>query len=320
MMKVGTGGTFNVLHRGHRRLLDTAMALGGELTVGLMSDAYCRENKVTVLPYTQREAVLSDHLKKKGARFHIVPLDVKEGTAGTDPGLEVLVVSEETHMQGPRINDLRLRNELPPVRIVVVPYVLADDYRPISSSRILDGDIDVEGKLLRPLRVGVGSLNPVKLSAVRDVLQRFHPNLELTVVDVPSEVGEQPWDREAEQGAMTRAVSSLAQNDLGVGVEAGVWEREDGLYDVQYCVIMDAMGRATIGHGMGFRYPPMIEAKVRQGASVGSACADLFEEGDQGTGVGAIGLLTNGVLDRKMLTEQAVLAAMVPRIRKDLYW
>ncbi|TFG56580.1 MAG: DUF84 family protein, partial [Methanomassiliicoccus sp.] len=206
MMKVGTGGTFNVLHRGHRRLLDTAIALGGELTVGLMSDAYCRENKITVLPYPQREAVLSDHLKRKGACFHIVPLDVKEGTAGTDPGLEVLVVSEETHMQGPRINDLRSRNGLPPVRIVVVPYVLGDDYRPISSSRILNGDIDIEGKLLRPLRVGVGTLNPVKLSAVRDMLQRFHPKLELTVMDVPSEVGEQPWGREAEQGAMSRAM------------------------------------------------------------------------------------------------------------------
>jgi inosine/xanthosine triphosphatase len=166
----------------------------------------------------------------------------------------------------------------------------------------------------------VGSLNPVKVAAVRDVLQRFHPQAEITAVDVTSQVNEQPWGREAESGAFARAKECLRNGDLGIGIEAGVWEREDGLYDVQYCVILDGMGRTTVGHGMGFRYPPAVAEKVRQGSSVGDACAQLYEEGDQGSGIGAIGILTNGALDRKMLTEQAVLAAMVPRVKKELYW
>ncbi len=320
MIKVGVGGTFNVLHRGHRRLLETALMNGDELAVGLMSDAYCREHKVTVLPYRQREEALRAYLEPRTTRFDIVPLDLKEGTAPEDPMLDVLVVSQETQALGSRINDLRLHNGLSPVKLVVVTYVLADDYRPISSSRILDGEMDPEGRLLRPLKVMVGSINPVKVAAVREVLQRSHPRLELTAVEVSGQVNEQPWGREAEEGALTRARSCLGQGDLGVGIEAGVWEREDGLYDVQYCAIVDGMGRATVGHGMGFRYPPAVAERVRRGATVGSACAELFEEGDQGSGVGAIGILTNGALDRRALTEQAVLAAMVPRIRKDLYW
>jgi inosine/xanthosine triphosphatase len=139
-------------------------------------------------------------------------------------------------------------------------------------------------------------------------------------VEVADKVAEQPWGKEAEQGAVARARACLGQGDLGIGIEAGVFEREDGLYDVQYCAVVDAMGRVSIGHGMGFRYPPSLAERVRQGQSVGAACAQLFEEGDQGSGMGAIGILTKGVLDREALTEQAVLAAMVPRIRKELYW
>ena len=319
-MKVGIGGTFNVLHKGHRRLLDTAIAFGGDLSVGLMSDDYCRKNKALVLPYEQRERALREHLGGRTERFIIVPLDEREGTAPKEPGLDVLVVSEETQSLGPRINDMRIRNGLAPARIVVVPYVLAEDYRPISSTRILSGEIDPEGKLLRPLKVAVGSTNPVKVAAVREIVSRFHPQLELSEMDASGMVGEQPWGSEAEEGAKARAHACLAEKDLGIGIEAGVWEREDGLYDVQYCAIVDRMGRTTVGHGMGFMYPPAIAEKVRNGASVGTACAQLFEEGDQGSGVGAIGILTNGAMDRKALTEQAVMAAMVPRIRKELYW
>ncbi len=319
MTKVGVGGTFNVLHRGHRRLLDVAMENGDLVAVGLMSDAYCERNKAVALPYERREAAVRAYLEGRGAVFTIAPIDEREGTAPSDPGLDVLVVSQETEAAGKGINALRQRNGLRPVRIVTVPYVLADDYRPISSSRVLSGEIDQEGRLLRPLRVNVGSLNPVKLAAARNVVQRFHSLLEVSAVAVPRRVGEQPWGQEAEEGAIARARECLGSADLGIGIEAGVWERADGLYDVQYCAVIDAMGRVSIGHGMGFRYPPALAALVRQGLSVGDACAQLFKEGDQGAGMGAIGILTNGVIDRQALTEQAVLAAMVPRIRKELY-
>jgi inosine/xanthosine triphosphatase len=319
MMKVGVGGTFNVLHKGHRRLLETAVANGDLLAVGLMSDDYCRRHKNMVLPYAERERALRELLMQKGTEFTVVPLNVKEGSAPSDPDLDVLIVSQETQALGPRINDMRLRNGLRPVRIVVVPYVLAEDYRPISSTRVLNGDIDIEGRLLRPLVVNVGSENPVKIAAVREVVQRFHPRLTVNAVAVARTVGEQPWGKEAEMGAEARARECLGKGDLGVGIEAGVLEREDGLYDIQHCAIIDGTGWTTKGHGMGFRYPPAVADLVRKGMTVGDACAQLFEEGDQGSGKGAIGILTNGALDRTALTEQAVLAAMVPRIRKDLY-
>ena len=137
MMKVGVGGTFNVLHRGHRRLLETAIANGNVLAVGLMSDDYCRRHKTVVLAVRREGEGTARVPGSEGSDFSIVPLNVKEGSAPSDPELDVLVVSQETQALGPKINDMRLRNGLRPVRIVVVPFVLAEDYRPISSTRVL---------------------------------------------------------------------------------------------------------------------------------------------------------------------------------------
>jgi non-canonical (house-cleaning) NTP pyrophosphatase len=74
----------------------------------------------------------------------------------------------------------------------------------------------------------------------------------------------------------------------------------------------------TVGMGPGFAYPEDIADLVRNGYTVAGAIAELY--GDKGIGKrqGAIGMLSNGLLDRKTLTEQAVTAAMVPRISSDL--
>jgi inosine/xanthosine triphosphatase len=95
-----------------------------------------------------------------------------------------------------------------------------------------------------------------------------------------------------------------------VGIEAGVFEMHDGLYDIQYCVILDRDDRITIGTGPGFRYPDNIAELVRNGTTVGDAMTSVYKE----TEGGAIGTLSKGHLDRKTLTEQSVMTAMVPRL------
>src|SRR2546430_2417922 len=83
--------------------------------------------------------------------------------------------------------------------------------------------------------------------------------------------------------------------------------------------LIDRHGRITVGHGPGFAYPPRILEKVKAGATVGDAMTRLTGIRSIGSRQGAIGYLTEGRLDRKGLTECAVLMAMVPRIRRDLY-
>jgi len=88
---------------------------------------------------------------------------------------------------------------------------------------------------------------------------------------------------------------------------------------VQYCAVVDKRGRVTLGHGPGFAYPPAVVARVKAGKTVGDAMEELTGKKGIGQTTGAIGFLTEGRMDRTRLTEDAVLMAMVPRIRKDLY-
>ncbi len=106
-----------------------------------------------------------------------------------------------------------------------------------------------------------------------------------------------------------------------MGIEAGLlWtERIRDFLDVQYCAVVDKRGRVTLGHGPGFAYPPAVVEQVKAGRTVGDAMAEITGRTRIGQTTGAIGFLTEGRMDRTKLTEAAVLMAMVPRIRKDLY-
>ena len=61
--------------------------------------------------------------------------------------MKALVVSEETSNKGLLLNELRAERNLPPVKIVVVPMVLAEDGKAISTSRIKNSEIDSNGNL-----------------------------------------------------------------------------------------------------------------------------------------------------------------------------
>jgi inosine/xanthosine triphosphatase len=149
---------------------------------------------------------------------------------------------------------------------------------------------------------------------------RIYGEVEISPTKMRTSVRAEPWGDEVEKGAKERARGSLGQFDFGVGIEAGIFEHNGGLYDVQFCAILDRMSRFTIGHGLGFRYPPNVEDLLKDGSSVGRIFHELYGQERGGRGEGAIGFLTHGMLKRGELTEQSVIAAMVPRIRKELYF
>ena len=318
-MKAALGGTFNILHRGHRALLDRAFEVGDEVLVGITSDAMAYRSKAVVRPLEERQTALEAYLRTKGDNWTVFVIDRPDEHVDVRTDLSALIVSPETRTTGEAINRQRVARGLEPLSLVEVPHVLADDFLPISARRIMAGEIDADGRLLRALRVNVGSLNPVKVRAARKVLSELYDDLEVTAADVGSGVPEQPWEGDTRQGAMNRAARALGDADLGIGLEAGVFETPDGLYDVQYCAVLDRRGIYSIGHGMGFRYPTKVAELVRGGRTVGAAIKELYGSERDGRKDGAIGYLTCGVMDRTALAEQAVMAAMVPRIRKELY-
>ncbi|MDD1743387.1 MAG: pantetheine-phosphate adenylyltransferase, partial [Methanomassiliicoccales archaeon] len=275
-MKVGVGGTFNVLHRGHRALLDKAFEVGDEVVVGITSDEFTAKKKTKQVPLQERMKALESYLDQKGKAYSVNVIESSQARLLTDDSIEALVASPETYTEADRLAKLRLEKGMRPLRVIRIGYILADDCTPISASRVLSGEIDESGKMLRPMRIGVGSDNPVKLNAVRNVMIRIYSDVVVSPAKARTSVPAEPWGDEVEKGAMERARGSLGQFDFGVGIEAGIFEHNGGLYDVQFCAVLDRMNRFTLGHGLGFRYPPNVEDRLREGKSVGRIFHELY--------------------------------------------
>jgi pantetheine-phosphate adenylyltransferase len=149
---VATGGTFDHIHRGHIALLAESFEVGDTVVIGVTSDEFARrEGKNPHQSYAERVKALEDsiHTGFPGRRYLIAKLDDYFGPGIASPEVEAIVVSRETASRVPMANALREAKGFPPLELVVVDYVLADDSKPISSTRIRNGEIDVEGKLLK---------------------------------------------------------------------------------------------------------------------------------------------------------------------------
>ncbi|UCE39519.1 MAG: inosine/xanthosine triphosphatase [Thermoplasmata archaeon] len=175
---------------------------------------------------------------------------------------------------------------------------------------------------MRKVVVCVGSENHVKINAVNNVFSKLFRRVQVKGTDVKKSVPEQPMEKEVIEGAIERAKSALSQEcDFGVGIEAGLFYNDvaDKYFDVQYCAVIDRAKRTTIGHGSGFYYPSILIDLVKQGRTISQGIEEKFKIKDVGKKKGAIGYLSKDLFDRTRLTEQAVLMAIIPRIRSELY-
>ena len=133
------GGTFDILHDGHRELLrKAAEASNGEiLLVGITSDELASsERERNVRPFSERTDTVGSYLKSLGCRFEIAKLHDFSGPAGCDPGLETIVVSSDTRKNAVRINGMRTENGLAPLEIICIDLVRGNDGVVLSSTLI----------------------------------------------------------------------------------------------------------------------------------------------------------------------------------------
>lgn len=148
---VAVGGTFDTIHKGHRKLLDKALEIGEHVIIGVTTDSFVEKTgkPYRVKPHVERVEALRRYLESKVAsdRFEVVPIDDPYGPTLTSLEMEALVVSDETYRRAVEINRLREARGLKPLKIIKVGMVLADDGKPISTTRIRLGEIDEEGRL-----------------------------------------------------------------------------------------------------------------------------------------------------------------------------
>jgi pantetheine-phosphate adenylyltransferase len=132
--------------------LAKSFEVGEKVIIGVTSDDFARkEGKSPDQSFAERVTLLKEYLGRRhpGRKYVITKLDDYFGPGIASADVEAIVVSRATAQRVPLANRLRAEKGFRPLEVVVVDFALAEDGRPISSTRIRDGEIDREGKRLR---------------------------------------------------------------------------------------------------------------------------------------------------------------------------
>lgn len=164
----------------------------------------------------------------------------------------------------------------------------------------------------------VGSQNKAKIKAVEIALAQIKEQQKKSLtsirkvegVIVPSGVSEQPkYDEETIQGALNRC-QELHQRYPGsicIGLEGGVQETTHGLLLCNWGVLIDQEGNRYIAGGARIPLPESVTEGIRQGKELGEVIEHYANQTNVRQNEGAIGILSNGLIDRPHMFAEVVL-------------
>ncbi len=184
-------------------------------------------------------------------------------------------------------------------------------------SRVCEPFLPMEKMIL-----AIGSTNPVKIEAVKEVIQGY-PSLakaEILSYSVPSGISEQPLSlEETILGAKTRAKNAFEackSSNYSFGIESGLFAApgtQTGFLNGSICCIYDG-AVYFIGLSCGFEVPPSILQHILHGKmDMSQACCQsgITASATIGEEEGLIGILTNGRMDRKEYTKPCIITALI---------
>lgn len=142
------GGTFDYLHKGHKAFLDFTFSAAEKVSVAVTSNQMLKHNgKNGAQTLKTRLNNLQKFLQSRNFlnRSKIIVINDILGTAVSDKTIKGLVITKATKKGAQIINKKRKELGLKPLPLIIFPMVLADDKKPISSTRIRFGEITKEG-------------------------------------------------------------------------------------------------------------------------------------------------------------------------------
>jgi len=149
---IAVGGTFDVLHKGHKEFLKTVFSKGDKIIVGLTSDTYVNHNKPgSHKSYEERKNNLTEFLEHERLmdRTILVPIDDFYGPLlNSNLSVMGIAVSSASVQNAILINEKRNSLGLPELTIYEIPLVYDKMGEIISATRIKKGEIDAQGKIL----------------------------------------------------------------------------------------------------------------------------------------------------------------------------
>lgn len=171
----------------------------------------------------------------------------------------------------------------------------------------------------------VASENPVKVAVAKRAFAAVFPDEEFTFVPVKSEsgVGDQPFNEETERGAQNRLEFIKAKHrdaDYWISQEGGLCEDKEGkFYNRAWIVVADTSGFIAKSSTSLYYLPKEIVKLVLGGMELGHATDEFFSSVNSKHGVGAVGFLTDGIIDRENYYLQAAIIAVTQLKHRDWY-
>ena len=149
---ISVGGTFDVMHKGHWLLLEEAFKVADKVMIGISTDEFAASLKKphVIDPYNKRLQDVKDFLAERRLldRVTFFPLNDPYGPTIDNGGLEAIIVSEETEPRAEEINQIRVSKGKRPLLMFVLKMILAEDGKPISSTRVRRQEVDRYGRLI----------------------------------------------------------------------------------------------------------------------------------------------------------------------------
>ncbi len=172
----------------------------------------------------------------------------------------------------------------------------------------------------------VGSKNSVKLAATEEAFSDYFAAVEVIGIKVDSGVSSQPVARGTFEGAKNRAPELRKISDeqsldakFFVGTEGGIIKLFSKWFALSAMCIMDDTGRTGLGTSPIFELLDGIAEQLSNGSELGDIMDNLTGERDIKEKQGAAGYLTKGVMDRKRIYADGLIAALVPFLNEELY-
>ena len=172
------------------------------------------------------------------------------------------------------------------------------------------------------MKIAVGSINPVKVGAVRSVVLPIWPQVQILPVSVNPGVRPMPLsDEECIAGARNRAQAALEMtgSDMGIGLEGGVNSGPVGMMLLGWVAILDSNRREGLGGTARIPLPQGIARRVRDGDELGDVIDEILGEENIKMRGGTVGALTSGLVLRQDAFAMAVAFALSPFFVPNLH-
>lgn len=175
------------------------------------------------------------------------------------------------------------------------------------------------------MKVIIGTQNPGKIEGARRALTQFFDNVEIVGVKVPSQVADQPVNRDTYLGAKNRVknlIDYAKQNnldaDLFMAVESGITNELGSWMITNIAVIADKFNHESVGTSASFPVPKKYVNDIIS-LTLGNVMDNVFAKTDLRSSTGGIGLLTHDHITRIDLNYQAFTMALTSFVNGSIW-